>query len=197
MKKYFVAPALLLASLSCQAELIGFEDGLSPLFTYSDVTYSSDYYGYAGEDDTGYNSVIDFTESKAHVYNGYEASPSDFIWSDVDGSFDLGSFVIAGAWGNQTLTIEGFNDGALLYSELLDVTIEAFEAIFNWSGIDQFRINIDPNGYVHTAEASGSGQHWALDNIKVNEFVSKDVPAPAAIFLAMLAGIGLLSARRR
>jgi hypothetical protein len=108
----------------------------------------------------------------------------------------LNSFVIAGAWGNQTLTIEGWNDGALLFSNLLPVTTTAFTATFDWLDIDLLRIIIGTD-FVETVEP-GIGidrREWTLDNIVINEALS--APEPGSIALLGVALAGLVCSRRR
>ncbi|GAA5215790.1 PEP-CTERM sorting domain-containing protein [Corallincola platygyrae] len=193
MKKYIAAAALLAVSGVSHASLIDFESGLDPIFNYTEVTTGSG----SQSATSGYDAMQVFTGSNGFAFNPFAASPSDFVLADVNGVFDLGSFAIAGAWGTQTLMVEGLNDGQLLYTDYLDVSTSPFEAIFNWVGIDQLTISVDPNGYVDTTPNAGSGQHWVLDNMIINEYVGQDVPAPSAILLMVLAGLGLTAARRR
>ena len=172
---------------AARADVIDFESGLDGLFTYAAVSAYSD--GCSScLPGTGYQQILDATGSQGAVFNPFAQSPSDFLWNGP-GTFDLTSFLIAGAWGDQNLTIEGWNNGALLYSAILPVTTTPETFLPNWHGLDQLRIVIDPAGYTQTV-FEGGGQHWALDNLTVNE----SVPEPASI---LLLGGGLLAVARR
>lgn len=189
------ARALLLSSVlmvtvspAAQAAVITFEAGLDAAFSYAGVDPYSAGCGacFAG---TGYQSVLDATASNGAVYNPFATSPSDFLWNGA-GTFDLTSFVIAGAWGNQNLTVEGWNNGVLVQSAVVAITPTAAVFSPNWSGLDQLRILIDAAGYTDTV-AGGDGQHWALDNLTIN---ANRVPEPATL---LLLGGGLAAVARR
>lgn len=171
---------------TANATLIDFEAGLDSAFTYSGVTNGTPFDASPG---TGYVSVLNTTSSNQFVFNPSGASPSSFNWNS-SGTFDLTSFIIAGAWGNQTLTFEGLNNSSLLFTTAFAVTPAAVTFVANWSGIDQLRITTGPTSYTNTV-SGGSGQHWVLDNLLINENPSQ-VPAPAtlALFGLGLAGLG-------
>lgn len=191
MKKYILVFILMFAG-TANATVIDFESGLDPLFTYS-----SDAYAYsttaAG---SGYNTLYDYTGSSTVAINGFEGSPTTFSWANT-GTFDLSSFLITGAWGSQTLTIEGLLDGVSIFSSLLAVTNDTV-SVFSpgWSGIDAFRIAIGTDYVPIVSSSIGSGQHWALDNLTVNETVSP-VPVPAAAWLFGSALLGFFGFSRR
>jgi len=174
----------LFLSASANALLIDFEPPFppDPVFTGSGVSLFSRACCTTG---SGYINLLDATSSNWGLFNPSGTSPSDLFWNSA-GTFDLNSFVVAGAWGDQTLTIEGYALGSLLYSTDLAISLNPFTATFNWSGIDQLRINIG-SGTVPSIPGMGSGWQWVLDNMIINETVS--VPEPSS--LALL-GIGLL-----
>lgn len=185
MKKLFASVLLALSFSSANAVVIDFESGLNPLFNYAGVDYGTPL------PNSGYQTVTDFTGSTFIAFNPFEVSPSTFTWAG-GGTFTLNSFVIAGAWGSQTLTIEGLLNGIVQYSSLLAVdnlNVDIFSP--NWSGIDAFRISIG-NDYIHDPNTSGGGQHWALDNLSVNE-----TPEPESLALMALALVAIAAARKK
>lgn len=187
---------VLLASLaagSAQATIITFESGLDPTFTYSGVDVATVPIGQV----SGYNNVAAATASSRVAYNPYAVSPSNFYLAGLPTSvFTLNSFVIAGAWGTQTLTVQGLNDGALLYSSALAISLTPTTFLADWVGIDQLRILIG-NDYVPTPGVSGAGQHWALDNLRINEAITVPEPATLFTFALGLLALGLLRKRVR
>ena len=189
MKRYILVFVLMFAG-AANATVVDFESGLDPLFTYSSDVMT----GPTNLAGTGYHTLRAFTGSSNVAFNGSAASPSTFTWAGVGSTFDLNSFVIAGAWGSQTLTIEGLLNGASIFSSSLAVTTDAVSVFSpSWSGIDAFRIAIgtdyiaDPN-----LIGSGGGQHWALDNITVSA-----VPVPAAAWLFGSALLGFFGFSRK
>ncbi len=183
MKKVLLS-CLAAVSFSANALVVDFESGFDPIFNYEGVSVSNFSNASPG---SGYSTVASFTGSDFLAFNPWEVTPSTFSWAGA-GTFDLTSFVVAGAWGSQTLTIEGLLDGIVTFSSELAVTntvAEVFSA--NWDGIDAFRVTTGDD-FVQGASLNGRGQHWAIDNITINENVS--VPAPAG---ALLLGLGLLA----
>lgn len=178
-----------------QATVITFEGGADPAFTYSQVQFErGDFVLFPAE--SGYKTVANATGGPWQAFNPSAASPSSFfIAGPASTTFTLNSFVIAGAWGNQTLTIEGLNNGSLLFSRALAVTnLIATTFTPNWTGIDELRISTGTDFVPTLPPFLLSNQHWALDNLTINEAV----PEPET-YAMMLAGLGLLgvAARRR
>lgn len=110
-------------------------------------------------------------------------------------TFDLASFVIAGVYGAQTVTVQGLDDGVLVYSQLFAISLTPRLFLAGWSAIDQLRIvvgddfAVDPD---HLGAASFS--NWAIDDVRYNLTA---VPVPAAGALYLGGGLSLLAARPR
>ena len=191
-KDLVIASAFVLTMPSlAQATVISFENGADPTFTYSGVDFLD---GTTLPVNSGYFNVAQATGTNMVAFNPNEASPSSFLLAGAPTStFTLNSFVIAGAWGSQTLSVQGFNDGGLLYSSAVSVTNLAQTFSPGWAGIDELRISVGPS-YVNFG-LGGSGQHWALDNLTIDQSAAP-VPEPET-YAMMLAGLGLLGAAAR
>jgi hypothetical protein len=144
------------------ATVINFDTGPDPRFTYSGISFIGPV-----SPGSGYDNVRAFTGRNIVAFNPFAASPSDFRWVGSGGStFNLVSFAVAGAWGQQTLLVQGFEGGVLKYSSPLFVTTAPVVFTPNWSEIDDLRINIGDD-FIHDPSTSGDGQHWALANLTI------------------------------
>lgn len=193
MKSYIqgaLAAGTLLLSLSAQATVINFSQAGHPDFTTTSVNYTNG----AAQTTSGYRAISDATGNQYVAFNPSAAPSSSFNWANA-GTFDLTGFAIAGAWGSQTLTIEGYNGSNLMNSLDFDVTTQASDFIANWSDLTSFVINIGTNFVDNPNINNGSGQHWAMNSLVINENVS--VPAPASILLLGLALVGAGFSRKR
>ncbi|MBI5039884.1 MAG: hypothetical protein HZB57_01325 [Gammaproteobacteria bacterium] len=104
-------------------------------------------------------------------------------------TFDLNSFIIAGVYGSQTVTLQGLNNGQVLYSGNLgiDLTPQLFQA--DWAGIDQFQILYGGDFVVDPQHASAAAFHnWAIDNVIYNESLTP-VPLPNSALILALGGL--------
>jgi hypothetical protein len=191
MKKALIA-CIAIFSFNASAALIDFESGLDPLFNYTGVMTGASVVA----PNSGYDEVGAFTGSASLAFNPNAVSPSTFSWASA-GTFDLTSFVIAGAWGSQTLTIEGLFNNNVVNSALFAVdNTQASVFSANWSGLDAFRITTGTD-FIQNDTLNGSGQHWALDNVLINENnVAVSTSGSAMLFALGLAGL-LVSRRKR
>ncbi|HZP82606.1 MAG TPA: PEP-CTERM sorting domain-containing protein [Chthonomonadaceae bacterium] len=207
-----------LSASRVSASVIDFEDGtLGPFASGNGVSVVS--VTQTPLDDisepNGYNQVALSTNSDHVAFNPLAASPADFIRTDA-ADFDLNSFVIAGAWGSQTLTLQGYNNGSLIHSQTLAVGFDGngnqivYTVTLDWAGIDDFRIltgaSFTHNNNLLGGTEPGNQKHWALDNLTINEPINgggggggnNDVPEPGTV--AMFVGMGvtsLVALRRR
>ncbi|MEC5384703.1 PEP-CTERM sorting domain-containing protein [Uliginosibacterium sp. H3] len=165
---------------------------MSSLFTYNGVTQLNTPIATG----SGYDNLAAATGSTGMAFNPNGVSPSDFfLVGNSASTFTLNSFLIAGAWGTQTLTIRGLNNGVQLFSQALAVSLSPVLFTANWSGIDQFEI-LTGNDFVQNQTLTGSGQHWALDNLTINE-AAASVPEPSTLAIVALGLVGLGLARRK
>lgn len=160
--------------------------------------------------DDGADNLAQYTSSEWVGMKSGESSAASLYWDGgpdggansllnllLSDTFDLVSFIIAGVYGSQTVTLQGLDNGMLLYSESLaiDLTPQAFQA--NWTGVDQLRILSGDDFVVHPDHASAGGQrNWAIDNIVYNETVAP-VPLPAPALLLSLGSLLLALGGRR
>lgn len=190
MNKALLSALFVFTFSGANAAIIDFESGLDPLFSYDRIAYSPE----VRESGSGYDSMTIYTGSVNQVFNPYEETPSTFTWAGA-GTFTLNSFAIAGAWGSQTLKIEGLFDNAVINTAnfaINNLNVDIFSP--NWTGIDAFRIWTGGD-YAAYPGLDGLGQHWVLDNININAEIS-EVPLPAAAFLFAPALLGFMGLRR-
>lgn len=185
MKKFSILCCLFFFSFAplANATTITFWGGLDSFFSYSNVAHMT-----SPASNNGYASVQAYTSSTNIVRNGIWGNPKSSFTMSSPGTFDLTSFVIAGAFGSQTITVEGLRDSSTLYTKLLNIntTAQLFSPT-GWNGIDQFNIILG-NNFENTG--GGIGPMWALDDIVLTENVGTNpVPEPATM---LLFGVGLL-----
>jgi autotransporter passenger strand-loop-strand repeat protein/autotransporter-associated beta strand protein len=111
------------------------------------------------------SGYINGTVSAPNVaFNAYGNPPS---FSALSGSFTLDSFYLTAAWyDGLNVLVEGLKNGVVVDSATLVVntggpTLETL----NWSGINQ--VYFASSGGTQNLNFSGSGEHFALDNLTV------------------------------
>lgn len=111
---------------------------------------------------------------------GSDNTPLNLLLPDT---FDLASFVIAGVYGAQTVTVQGFDDGALMYSRLLAIDVTPRLFLAGWTAIDELRILVGTDFVVDSRHTSAAGfRNWAIDDMQYN-LTSVPVPAASVLFL--------------
>lgn len=181
-----------------QGAVLGFEPGdanqhfvFDQMAPYQPSPYDSP--------DDGADHLVQQTASEwVGMINGGSSAASLFWDGGLDGgnnsllnlllpdTFDLNSFIIAGVYGSQTVTLQGLNNGSLLYSASLGVNLtpQLFQA--NWAGIDQLQIFNGGDFVVDPQHASAGAFHnWAIDNVIYNESVTPVPLPPSALILAL------------
>lgn len=189
MTRYILLTFFLTIQCS-HAAVIDFESGFDPAFTYLGGIAIGDLTGVT--EPSGYVNVSAFTSSAHLAANAFESSPTDYLWNEA-GTFDLNSFVFAGAWGTQTFTFQGFLDGVMTENTSFFATLDASLVTLDWMGIDQFRI-LTGDDFIQDPSLLGSGQHYAIDNIT---YSVSEVPVPAAAWLMGSGLLGLLGFGRK
>jgi hypothetical protein len=171
-------------------QIINFEQNGASFFSTSplEVAYLN---GAAYAIPGGYRNMAEATSNQWVAFNSEEYSPSSFASASGE-LFNLDSLWLAGAWGNQTLTIMGYANGVLVDSCVFsaEVSITAKEFFPGFQGIDTFTITAG-NNYVHDTSVTGDARHWVLGSVTVSA-----VPEPET-YAMLLAGIGIVGAVTR
>lgn len=187
-KTLLVAALLATGAIHASAETLTFE-GLAdhnPITSnYGGLSWSNfSAYNTSGSNTNGYlNGVV---SGSTVVYNSY-ANPASISSSTA---FTLNNAFFTGAW-NDGLTIRVTGTGATNYStDIVVNTTAPTNYVFNWTGLTSVNFSSfggTPAGY------SGSGTHFAMDNLTINVAA---VPEPETYAL-LLAGLGIIGAAAR
>lgn len=202
----------LLASTASMGAVLSFENGeIDSRFVSSHLEpYQPNPFD---QPDDGADALAQATGSEWVGINPMGAAVADLYWDGgLDGgsntplnllladTFDLAQFHVAGVYGAQTLTVQGYNNGNLLYQDSLfiDLTPQVFRA--GWLGIDQLRFLAGADYSLDPAHAdAGGNRYWAIDDLVFDASLS-EVPLPAAIWLflsGLLPLLGIGAAGRR
>jgi len=189
----FVLPVLLFAFAGvaqAQQTIINFGELGSSFFTTTPnyVLYADP--NLPAYDGGGVKSVATATGNDWVAVARYEPLLPTFFYATA--AFNLDFLWLAGAWGNQTLTIKGYDANAgELYSKDVYVTTAAARVDFDFVNITSFSITIG-NDFVPTVPGA-TGKAWALGSVAISP-----VPEPET-YAMLLAGLGLIGAvaRRR
>ncbi len=184
------------SATAANAAVLTFEDlypGYEGYAGFSSTSYGGFTWG-ASTTNSGEPSTAWITKY-AIPGSGYEygtiGTTSILSWwaSDISMSsstnFDFNGAYITSAWqGTETVDVEGWDDGTLVYSTTITThNNAAYWFTFNYTDIDTVWFN--QNG--------GDGGHIDIDNITYSESTSSTVPEPATLMLigAGFAGIAL------
>jgi hypothetical protein len=133
----------------------------------------------------GYTYGVVSGPNVAYNMNANEAIASD-------GLFTFNSAYFTGAWNDGlNVTVRGYQNSVLVGQTtfVVNSTAPTLET-FNWT-VD--KLTFDSSGGTPHGYTGGSGEHFVMDSMTINEPISS-VPLPAAAVpgMALLAGLGVV-----
>ncbi|CUI02851.1 PEP-CTERM sorting domain-containing protein [Massilia antarctica] len=190
--------ALAAANASAQSTILTFDDQHPGFETLADL--ESDYAGFSWSDSPG------FVTSQWAPNGGFRTGTiGQASLVAFDGSvtfsrataFNFLDGYVASAWRNgESVTVEGWRNGALAYSSSFLVSTSASKFAFNFTNVDKVSFRGEGGVPILNADADGGeGGHLVLDNIAVSEISA--VPEPATVWMLLGGSLVLLAAARR
>ncbi|MFB9240275.1 PEP-CTERM sorting domain-containing protein [Massilia antarctica] len=110
-------------------------------------------------------------------------------------AFNFLDSYVASAWRDgESVTVEGWRNGAMTYSSSFLVSTSQGKFAFNFTNVD--KVSFRGEGGVTILDANaGEGAHLVLDNLSVSEI--SPVPEPATVWMLLGGSLVLLAAARR
>ena len=185
-----VIAASMLAAAPASAVVIGFDDiisdvGETPILNgYADL-YWVNFWAVHGDvyPEASYDTG---TMSGSYVaFNGY-GNPAFILATRNTFSFNGGWFTSAWYDGNELL-IEGYADGSRTADYTMSVVLNTHTPLF---------LDVDWNG-LRSLRFSTNNMHFVMDDLRINEGTSTEVPEPLTIGLLGMGLLGVAGARRR
>ena len=201
MKRTILAIAGLLAVTSWQAgaTVITFDDlgssaGGTPIANgYQGLNWNNFYflstalYGVQ----SGY---INGTVSGPNV--AFNAGGSEAITSS-GAAFDLDSAYLTGAWNNGLqVQVIGKSGATVLYNNTYTVN-ETGPSLINFNYLGVTEVDFISSGGTHVNGLSGNGEHFAMDNLAINEPVPEPTTVIVGALLLLPFGVGMIRSLRK